>query len=200
MLRLEWDGGSYWHIARYGWARSSPPSPPRDVYNDLAFFPLFPGLIHGLNTVLPIGPVNAALVISWIAAAVAAWGVYAVGELLHGRRVGLALAALWALLPACRRADHSSTESLMTAFAAWALYAALTHRWLTAGRWPRWPGCAAQRFHRGRRRHHGRRRPPLAAPPRRETHPRPARLGGHAPGARRVAQVTSPGWGCAHTT
>ncbi|MER6372434.1 hypothetical protein FNV65_45420 [Streptomyces sp. S1A1-8] len=134
VLGLEWDGGWYWHIARYGYGTVvAAKSGHGVVYNDLAFFPLFPGLIHGLNTVLPIGPVNAALVISWIAAAVAAWGVYAVGELLHGRRVGLALAALWALLPHAVVLTMAYTESLMTAFAAWALYAALTHRWLTAG-------------------------------------------------------------------
>ncbi|MDX6312568.1 MAG: hypothetical protein QOF44_2032 [Streptomyces sp.] len=134
VLGLEWDGGWYWHIARYGYGTivQSAPGSGR-VYNDLAFFPLFPGLIHALSTVLPIGPVNAALVIAWVGAAVAAWGVYAVGEVLHGRRVGIALVALWALLPHAVVLTMAYTESLMTAFAAWALYAALTNRWLTAG-------------------------------------------------------------------
>ena len=95
---LEWDGHWYWHISQYGYglivhAKSGA------IYNDLAFFPLFPGLIHAVNTVLPIGPVNVALLIAWTAALAAAWGVYAVGELLHGRRIGILLVALWALLP-----------------------------------------------------------------------------------------------------
>lgn len=134
MLGLEWDGSWYWHIARYGYGTIvAAKSGNGLIYNDLAFFPLFPGLIRALSTALPIGPVNAALVIAWVAAAVAAWGVYAVGELLHGRKVGLALAALWALLPHAVVLTMAYTESLMTAFAAWSLYAALTHRWLTAG-------------------------------------------------------------------
>jgi hypothetical protein len=133
VLGLEWDGGWYWHIVRYGYGTIVHSPGSGRVYNDLAFFPLYPGLVRTVITVLPIGPVNAALVVSWVAAALAAWGVYAIGELLHGRRVGIALVALWALLPHAVVLTMAYTESLMTAFAAWSLYAALTHRWLTAG-------------------------------------------------------------------
>ena len=51
----------------------------------------------------------------------AAWGVYAVGELLHGRRVGITLVAVWAVLPHAVILTMAYTEPLMTAFAAWAL-------------------------------------------------------------------------------
>jgi len=130
---LEWDGHWYWHISQYGYGLIIPRPSSGIVYNDLAFFPLFPGLIRTLNTVLPIGPVNMALLITWGAALVAAWGVYAVGELLHGRRVGIMLVALWALLPHAIILTMAYTESLMTAFAAWSLHATLRRRWLTAG-------------------------------------------------------------------
>ncbi|MFJ9907474.1 hypothetical protein ACIRVK_32085 [Streptomyces sp. NPDC101152] len=132
VLGLEWDGHWYWHISQYGYGLIVHPSWSHSVFSDLAFFPLFPGLIHAVNTVLPIGPVNVALLIAWTAALVAAWGVYAVGERLHGRRVGIILVALWALLPHAIILTMAYTEPLMTAFAAWSLYAVLTRRWLTA--------------------------------------------------------------------
>ncbi|MGW0970244.1 hypothetical protein [Streptomyces sp. NPDC002516] len=133
VLGLAWDGHWYRHVSQYGYGLIIHPRGGHWVYSDLAFFPLFPGLIRAVNTVLPIGPVNAALLIAWGAALMAAWGVYAVGELLHGRRAGIILVALWALLPHAIILTMAYTEPLMTAFAAWSLYAVLTHRWLTAG-------------------------------------------------------------------
>ncbi|MFJ9150814.1 hypothetical protein ACIRP7_22700 [Streptomyces sp. NPDC102270] len=133
VLGLEWDGRWYRHIAQYGYGLIVHAEAGHFVWNDLAFFPLFPGLIRAVNTVLPIGLVNVALLITWSAALVAAWGVYAVGELLHGRRAGILLVALWALLPHAIILTMAYTEPLMTACAAWSLYAVLTRRWLTAG-------------------------------------------------------------------
>ncbi|MFI1004371.1 hypothetical protein ACIP10_34370 [Streptomyces galbus] len=130
---LAWDGHWYWHISQYGYGLIIQPQGGHRVHSDLAFFPLFPGLVRAVDTVLPIGPVNVALLIAWGAALMAAWGVYAVGELLHGRRVGTILVALWALLPHAVVLTMAYAESLMTAFAAWSIYAVLTHRWLTAG-------------------------------------------------------------------
>ncbi|RPE39355.1 Gpi18-like mannosyltransferase [Streptomyces sp. Ag109_O5-1] len=132
VLGLEWDGHWYWHVSQYGYGLVIRPKWGHSVFNDLAFFPLFPGLIRAVDTVLPIGPVNVALLIAWSAALVAAWGVYAVGELLHGRRVGFLLVALWALMPHAIILTMAYTEPLMTAFAAWSLYAVLTRRWLAA--------------------------------------------------------------------
>ncbi|MEV6945837.1 hypothetical protein AB0N07_28365 [Streptomyces sp. NPDC051172] len=133
VLGLEWDGRWYRHIADHGYGLIEHAKTGGFIWNDRAFFPLFPGLIRAVNTVLPIGSVNVALLIAWTAALVAAWGVYGVGELLHSRRVGIILVALWALLPHAIILTMAYTEPLMTAFAAWALYAVLTRRWLTAG-------------------------------------------------------------------
>ncbi|MFF8929496.1 hypothetical protein ACF1AO_19725 [Streptomyces longwoodensis] len=133
VLGLAWDGHWYWHISRYGYGLILPTEGGHGARSDLAFFPLFPGLVRAVNTMLPIGPVNVALLIAWSAALMAAWGVYAVGELLHGRRVGMILVALWSLLPHAIVLTMAYAESLMTAFAAWSIYAVLTQRWLTAG-------------------------------------------------------------------
>ncbi|GGO84969.1 hypothetical protein [Wenjunlia tyrosinilytica] len=133
-LGRSWDGQWYSRIADYGYGTVIP-SPFRHgvIYDDQAFFPLYPGLIRSVGTLLPVGTLNAALLVSWSAAAVAAWGIYMVGERLHGPRVGTLLAVLWGILPHAVVESMAYTESLLTAFAAWSLYAALTGRWLWAG-------------------------------------------------------------------
>lgn len=74
-----------------------------------------------------------------VASFVAAWGVFAVGDRLHGRCVGILLTVLWAALPVGLVQWMGYTESLFTAFAAWALYAVLTDRPLTAAWLASWP-------------------------------------------------------------
>ncbi|MFI9205773.1 hypothetical protein [Streptomyces sp. NPDC053048] len=129
-----WDGIWYAGIARNGYGLVVPSPTTRGVfYNDLAFFPLFPGLVRGVASLLPVTVVSAGLLVAWAAAGAAAWGVYAVGERLHGRRVGTLLVLLWGLLPHAIVQTMAYTESLMTALAAWTLYAAITGRWLWAG-------------------------------------------------------------------
>lgn len=103
------------------------------VQSDLAFFPLYPGLVRAVTTVLPVTGGTAGLLLSWLAAGAAAWAVYLVGERLHGRPAAVFLVLLWGLLPHSVVLTMAYTEPLMTAFAAWSLYALLTHRWLWAG-------------------------------------------------------------------
>jgi hypothetical protein len=133
VLGFEWDSAWYWRIATYGYGTIIHSHTPGIVWNDLAFFPLYPGLIRALDTVLPISAVNAALVISWISSIAAAWGIYAVVELLHRRRTAIALVALFAVLPQSVVLTLAYTEPLMIALSAWALYATFTRRWLVAG-------------------------------------------------------------------
>ncbi|MFD4550109.1 hypothetical protein [Streptomyces sp. NPDC058466] len=134
VLGLEWDSKWYWRIARQGYGTTIVPGGRSQavLYDDRAFFPLYPGMIRALHSVLRIGEVDAALLIAWTGAVVAAWGVYAVGELLYGRRVGVALVALWAVLPHAVILTAAYTEPVMMAFGAWALYAALSRHRLTA--------------------------------------------------------------------
>jgi hypothetical protein len=85
------------------------------------------GHLPGLNVV------RAGLLISLVASLAAAWALYAIGDLIRGRRFGIILAALWAVVPACFAENAVLTESLFTALCAWALYAVLRRRWLVAG-------------------------------------------------------------------
>ncbi|MEU4891992.1 hypothetical protein AB0B12_23590 [Streptomyces sp. NPDC044780] len=134
LLGHQWDSLWYVSIARHGYGTVHPSDHyPGRVFSDLAFFPLYPALIRAVTTALPLTAVTAALLIAWVASGLAAWGIYAIGERLHGRRVGTLLVALWGLLPHAVIESMAYTESLLTALAAWSLYAVLTGRWLWAG-------------------------------------------------------------------
>ncbi len=133
-LAHSWDSRWYLHIAEFGYGtRAHVLASTGAVQRDWAFFPLYPGLIRALSTVLPLSPGAAALLIAWSAAGVAAYGIYAIGRLLYGRAVATALVGLWACLPHSVVLGIAYTEPLLTALAAWSLYAVLRDRWLWAG-------------------------------------------------------------------
>ncbi|MBB3098064.1 hypothetical protein FHR83_005749 [Actinoplanes campanulatus] len=131
---LSWDGRWYAKIAGGGLG-----GPVGAVDADgipyemrLVFFPLYPWLARPL-TFLGISPEVACLIVSFISAIAAAWGLYAIGRHVRDHRTGVMLAAVWAVVPAAMTQNGAYTESLFTALAAWALYAVLKERWLIAG-------------------------------------------------------------------
>ncbi|NBE57085.1 glycosyltransferase family 39 protein, partial [Streptomyces boluensis] len=130
LLANDWDSSWYVGIAENGYAREL--GTAYDA-NNLAFFPLYPVAVRMLSWLLPGSPASAGLLLAVVASLFAAWGVFAVGDRLHGRRVGVFLALLWAALPVGLVQWMGYTESLFTAFAAWSLYACLTGRWVWAG-------------------------------------------------------------------
>ncbi|MFI1394223.1 glycosyltransferase family 39 protein [Streptomyces sp. NPDC020681] len=132
ILARAWDSDWYMLIAEHGYGRILY-WPDGAVQSDLAFFPLYPALVRAVTTVVPVTSGSAGLLISWTAAGAAAWGIYAVGERLHGRRTATLLVLLWGLLPHSIVLSMAYTEPVLTAFAAWSLYALLTRRWLWAG-------------------------------------------------------------------
>ncbi|MFF4504660.1 hypothetical protein [Streptomyces sp. NPDC001401] len=132
LLGRSWDSLWYLGIAAHGYGRIQNLR-TGVVFSDMAFFPLYPALVRAVQAVGPLSGGAAGLVVSWGAAAVAACGIYAVGARLHGRAVGFALVLLWALLPHSVVLSMAYTEPVLTAFAAWSLYAVLAGRWLWAG-------------------------------------------------------------------
>ncbi|MEU5160174.1 hypothetical protein AB0G74_11275 [Streptomyces sp. NPDC020875] len=132
ILGRAWDADWYMLIAEHGYGRVL--NWPGAVQSDLAFFPLYPALVRGLSALVPdVTSGTLGLLVSWSAALVAAGGIYAVGERLYGRRAATLLVLLWGLLPHSVVLTMAYTEPLLTAFAAWTLYALLTRRWLWAG-------------------------------------------------------------------
>ncbi|MFD3521330.1 hypothetical protein [Streptomyces sp. NPDC058653] len=132
LLTRSWDSTWYTRIAAEGYGHTLHFADGA-VHSDLAFFPLYPGLVRAATTVLPVGGGTAALLISWAAAAVAAFGIHLLGERLHGRTAATVLVLLWGLLPHSVVFSIAYTEPLLTACAALSLYAVLTGRWLWAG-------------------------------------------------------------------
>jgi small-conductance mechanosensitive channel len=129
LLAIQWDADWYLGIADHGYAHTL--GTEYDA-NNLAFFPLYPYLMKAVAVLTPGSRASTGLGIAVLASFFAAWGVFAVGDRLHGRRVGVLLTVLWAALPVSLVQWMGYTESLFTAFAAWALYAVLTDRPLLA--------------------------------------------------------------------
>ncbi|MFI9581151.1 hypothetical protein ACIHCQ_04775 [Streptomyces sp. NPDC052236] len=129
-LATSWDSRWYLEIAGHGYADALSTRPDA---NNLAFFPLYPALVKAVAAVTPGSLATAGLLVAVGFSFVAAWGVFAVGDRLYGRRVGTVLTVLWGVLPVAIVQWMGYTESVFTAFAAWGLYAVLTGRWVWAG-------------------------------------------------------------------
>ncbi|MFD8380274.1 mannosyltransferase family protein [Streptomyces sp. NPDC059679] len=132
LLSGRWDAVWYSRIAEEGYGYTLR-LPDGSVHSDLAFFPLLPWLERLISALTPLDAAAAGLAVSWLASLFAAWGIFAIGDRLRGRRVGTALVVLWAVLPVSIVQSMAYSESLFTALAAWAVYALLTGRWVWAG-------------------------------------------------------------------
>lgn len=129
-----YDAIWYADIASNGYDTAVPLKPDGSLgLTDLAFFPLYPGLTALLDPVLPGGARGAGILLSWLAGLGAAWALYAIGAHLRDRATGIVLAGLWAVIPHAIVQSMGYTETLFTGLTAWALYATLRRRWLTAG-------------------------------------------------------------------
>ncbi|MBO0918260.1 glycosyltransferase family 39 protein [Streptomyces laculatispora] len=132
LLSERWDSVWYQRVAENGYGYTVTLA-DGGIHADLAFFPLLPALERGIAEVTPLGLAGAGLLVAWVAGLLAAWGIFAVGARLYGRRAGVVLAALWGVYPTAFVQSMAYTETLFTALAAWSLYAALTRRWIVAG-------------------------------------------------------------------
>jgi hypothetical protein len=128
-----WDSDWFVILARHGYDSKLPPLSVLGGHSDLAFFPIYPFAMRFVHAISPLTLRQAGLIIAWTSALAAAWGIYAVAGRLYGHRVGVLAAVLWGLLPGAIVENMGYAESTMTAFAAWALYCAVTNRWLWAG-------------------------------------------------------------------
>ncbi|HYJ75508.1 MAG TPA: hypothetical protein VEV65_07905 [Kineosporiaceae bacterium] len=109
------------------------PENPGGVSN-IAFFPLYPGLVRLLTVVPGLGLLAAGYVVTALAGAAAAVGLDRFGRLVPGgRRAGLVLVALVACWPHSVVLAMPYTEALFLALAAWSLVAVLTRHWITGG-------------------------------------------------------------------
>jgi hypothetical protein len=131
---LAWDAGWFVRLARDGYPRGYDYSPDGDVGgNGLAFFPLYPLLIRVVHLVTRLDYETAALAVAWLAAAVSAVLIYALGAGLWNDRVAAALTVLVCAQPMSAVLSMAYSESLLLAFVAGALLATFRDRWVLAG-------------------------------------------------------------------
>ncbi|OKI09829.1 hypothetical protein A6A06_04115 [Streptomyces sp. CB02923] len=131
LLANQWDSRWYLGIADHGYAYAFDEHGLNE--SNLAFFPLYPVLVKAVAWVTPGSRASVGLVVAGGCALLAAWGIFAVGERLHGARTGTVLAVLWGATPVAAVQWMGYTESLFTALVAWSLYAVLSGRWVSAG-------------------------------------------------------------------
>lgn len=126
-----WDGGWYLRIVQDGYA--SDLDLEQESTGSLAFFPLYPALIRLVSVLPGLDAVRAGVLLSELAAAVAAAGLFVLVERLYDRRVAVAAVLLWSTQPLSIVLSMVYTEALFTALAVWALYLLHERRWLSAG-------------------------------------------------------------------
>lgn len=130
-LSTFWDANWYQDVVRHGYSYSVPG--PLGPYQAYAFFPVYPAAIKLAWWALPVSVNQAALMVAWAASPVAAWGIFATAATLYGRRTGVIAAVLWGVTPYALVESLAYSELLFTAFAAWAMYAVITRKWVWAG-------------------------------------------------------------------
>ncbi|WP_239153903.1 glycosyltransferase family 39 protein [Amycolatopsis sp. FDAARGOS 1241] len=130
-----WDGWWYLQIAEHNYTGVSHPMDisghpfPDAPYG---FFPLYPAFTELVGQLPGISLTAAGLIVSTVAGIAAACGLYRIGRLVSGPRVGLLLAVLWAGAPMAITESMVMTESLFTALAVWALVGVLERKWFLA--------------------------------------------------------------------
>jgi hypothetical protein len=130
----KWDGRWLIGIAEHGYDTTLTHRRDGSLVNtNVVFFPAYPYLIKVVAAVTGLSTLWAGIVTSWFAGIAAAWGIFAVGNLAYGRRVGTVLALLWGVQTHAVVESMVYSEGLFTALCAWSLYALLRRRWLTAG-------------------------------------------------------------------
>lgn len=134
LLAGRYDSLYYVNIAQHGYLSSAAVGcGPKGPLCQYAFFPLYPELSRAVAAVLPLSATTAAWAVAVVASVIAAWGVFAVADRVAGRRAAVLTVVLWGIAPHAIVESMAYTEPLFTACAAWALYAVLGRRWLTAG-------------------------------------------------------------------
>ncbi|GAA5182051.1 membrane protein [Rugosimonospora acidiphila] len=130
---LAWDGGWFIRVATEGYPHTyTYDDKGVMVGNGLAFFPLYPGLIHAVHW-LGTSYDYSAIGISWAAAGVASVLLYRFGAVLHSPRLGYALVVLFCAQPMSVVLSMAYSEALFSALVLGALYAAYRERFLVAG-------------------------------------------------------------------
>lgn len=127
------DGVFYIDIARYGYFDIPELAPGERIFTSIGFFPLLPGLIRGLDPLLPGDGMVAGLVISLLAGWAACVAVTLLAREVYDQETARRAAALIACFPGAFAFTFIYTEGLMLTGAAACLLLLRRERWLLAG-------------------------------------------------------------------
>ena len=128
-----WDGGWYEAVAKTGYEHTmvlDAHGLPQQM--GIAYFPLLPMSMRYLSAMTGMSVVASGILISALASLVAAAGIHKLMSPYLGSRTALIVVALWGTVPPAFVQSAVYTESLFTAFSAWALVALVRRNWLSA--------------------------------------------------------------------
>lgn len=129
-----WDGGWYIRIATEGYAPTLNLDDTQDQSTGtLAFFPVYPMLMRLLTWLTPITPAAAGVLLSELASAAAAVGLYILVRRIWGTTPAILTVLLWSAQPMAVVLSMVYTEALFTAFVVWSLVELRREAWLSAG-------------------------------------------------------------------
>ena len=132
-LFLRWDAGWYYRLAQGGYVYPHFSADGRLRASNLAYFPLYPLLSHWISRTGLVSLSQAMLLLSWFGGLLAVWAIFAFGNSLYGRSVGIALCAVFGMAPASLTFAMSYPEPLYIAAAAAAILALMRRRPVWAG-------------------------------------------------------------------
>jgi hypothetical protein len=132
---MSWDGKWYLEIVRNGYPHSIPPNITYEQPEArAAFFPVYPMLVRGLDTIAPGGDTIAALFVNFVLALVA---VLLIGRLALRVTDDVEVAAramtLFAVFPGSFVLSFAYSEAALIALCAGCFLLLLDERWILAG-------------------------------------------------------------------
>lgn len=129
-----WDGRWYLEIVRQGYPEQIPPNVTfDDVEARAAFFPMYPGAVNALDSVLPGGDTFAALFLNFVLGAIAVVLVGLMARRVFSTAVASRAMVIFAVFPGSFVLSFAYSEALLIVFAASCLLLLMDEQWLLAG-------------------------------------------------------------------
>ena len=131
---VQWDGRWYVELVERGY----PTDIPADItYNQIearaAFFPMYPGAVNVVDSVLPGGSTLAAIALNIVLGAISVVLVGMLARRVFDERVAARSMVLYSIFPGSFVLSFAYSEALFIVFAASCLLLLLDEQWLLAG-------------------------------------------------------------------
>jgi len=131
---MSWDGRWYLELVRHGYPRHIPPNITYEQTEArAAFFPLYPGIVRGVDRILPGGDTVAALSVNAVFGAIAVVLVGLLARRLAGTDVAARAMVLFAVFPGSFVLSFAYSEATLIVLAAACLLLLMDRRWELAG-------------------------------------------------------------------